>query len=698
MTLIAVFLFKGKEKPAKSGKISFPGLKKNKKKSESPSSKDSREFTNPSYQQQLELSQYMNTLDSQQNADYNPNERVVVGSEAPAVNFDEEGQKSGTLSGIQIKNAVPVQKFSGETELDHATSSSTEVTGKTNKKKKLVFKVKNKFKKSNKDSTDGSDSHGNSHNKTVVTSPATSSSNLYTDFKATKETDSEKSPKRVVADYENINNFREHDSRHSAEVLYNNGQLVTNQVLQYQQEENEEIYENAENAPANNALKVQNTLDGDGENKEIYENVSANDALKLKAVGGTNNDEDIGVYEPLSPKHKQQRNRKWSAEEEHYKVPMKVISMEDLTTQEHNENEDDLENQEKDTVGNVEYQDARSKLKKVSVQERDINDKELDTSLGESYLAARSKLRSSNKSLSFSPRPSQNMSSDRNSTASPQTISEDSSSRGTPSSVSSPTPVREITSDAFKPETTELADDKKIGTATAITTETHRSPSTTPEEIEGENNSEGNDDTKNPFDDDFVIGEENNSVSSRYSSAQDLLDENNESLSHSNIENISSSQSTLHTETDAVSMEVDSSTQEDNGVHMTLEVDNTAIVETNNVDGVENDVKNVETEEQIVENEDKIVENEDLPMEDTSTSISMNEDVEQNDAADRMIVDSVVEKLKNEVIQKGMLLFLLHSLYPPSLPSFFLLILPSFIIPFLRLSSSFSLCFLPLLL
>ena len=92
----------------------------------------------------------MDNLDAQQqqqNTDQIPNERVVVGSEAPAVNFDEEGQRSSTLSGMQIKNAAPIQKFSGQTELDH--ESSTEVTGKSNKKKKLVFKVKKKFKKSN---------------------------------------------------------------------------------------------------------------------------------------------------------------------------------------------------------------------------------------------------------------------------------------------------------------------------------------------------------------------------------------------------------------------------------------------------------------------------------------------------------------------------------------------------------------------
>ena len=608
----------------------------------------------------------MDNLDAQQqqqNTDQIPNERVVVGSEAPAVNFDEEGQRSSTLSGMQIKNAALIQKFSGQTELDH--ESSTEVTGKSNKKKKLVFKVKKKFKKSNKDSTDAGNDIANVTSPTTTTTP-----NLYTDFKTESTADSEKShasPSRVVADYENINNFREHDSRHSAKVLYDNGQLVTNQVAQHNEDGDEKIYENDYE-----------------KNYENAENASANNDLKSKEVDGDEG-ENIALYEPLSPKQKQQRNRLWS-EEEHYKVPMKVISMEDLT-QEENKNEDkgDTEEQEKE-IGNVEYQDARSKLKKVSVQERDINDKELDTSLGESYLAARSKLRSSNRTLSFSPPTT--VTPDRNPVTSSQSISKDYSSRNTPSPAPLPAPTRETgASSALNiPETTEIVDDKEIGTTTvegSITIDSNTNPSTemVVDHTEESQEDGDNDNAKNPFDDDFVLGE-NENVSLRYSSAQDLLNDNKESSSHPNIDISSSSpQSTEHT---VSAMEVDSSTQKDDNApsssvkRTSFDIDNKTKVDTNNVDNaeidvgnVEDDVNNAEIDVENVWDSVKKVDNEDIP----STT---NTNVEQNDN-DRMIVDDVVEKLKDGVDQKGMLPFsppfLSFVRFLASIPSFYLLLL-----------------------
>ena len=142
---------KSPEKAAKSGKISFPGLKKNKKKT------DSHEFTNQSYQQQLELSKFMDTLEEPSpTASSVENERIVVGSESLADSSFTEQSRGGTLSGLQITNAVPVQKFSGETEMmlskhnESAADSPTsaELQGKGKKKKKLVFnKMKKKFKK-----------------------------------------------------------------------------------------------------------------------------------------------------------------------------------------------------------------------------------------------------------------------------------------------------------------------------------------------------------------------------------------------------------------------------------------------------------------------------------------------------------------------------------------------------------------------
>ena len=193
----------------------------------------------------------------------------------------------------------------------------------------------------------------------------------------------------------------------SAELMYDNEQLLRNQVGNDTSLDEEEIYEN----DPNRIEQGERTL-------------------------------DVGIYEPIE--------RRQDEGEEHYKVPMKVISVEDLTAagnlgdgdgyqhssgiqvgqtrlvagEEGEVGETDLHTEDGDKrqtlsnvriknadtgdneLGDMKYQDARSKLKRVNVLEKDINEKTVDTSLGESYLQARSKLRSSNKALTFSPPPS----------------------------------------------------------------------------------------------------------------------------------------------------------------------------------------------------------------------------------------------------------------------------------------------------
>ncbi|XP_066910594.1 F-actin-monooxygenase MICAL3-like [Clytia hemisphaerica] len=334
------------EKPVKSGKLSFPGLKKSKKKAEL----DPKDFHNPSYQQQLELSNFMHSLDAK-TTDPNMNERVVVGSEGDQT-FDE--QRAGTLSGLQVTNAQPVQKFQGETELDSKTSAA--ISGKSPKKKKLIFNVKKKLKgsKKNKDSSDGPQNEqkdlgcdGETCNQPPQNAP---NMNFYTEFKAEKTTEQ----KNTSANYENIEHFRG----------------TKNEPTNYESEE--EVYENDPRKNENSSVE-------------------------------TMSENEIGVYQPRKV------TRKLS--EDHYKVPMKIIS--DPTTQK-DENaqsdSDDLRAEEDISVAGPEYQSIRSKLKTVENKEcieKDINEKRTDTSVGESYLLARSKLRSSNHSLKMSsPEPS----------------------------------------------------------------------------------------------------------------------------------------------------------------------------------------------------------------------------------------------------------------------------------------------------
>ena len=635
------------EKPAKSGKISFPGLKKNKKKAES--TKDSREFTNPSYQQQLELSKYMDTLDAQ-NTDQpsrpsDANERIVVGSEA-TVNYDD-GERSGTLSGLQIGNAAPVQKFRGETEMDHA--SSTEVTGKSNKKKKLVFKVKKKFKKG-KDGVDST--HDNSpSSKDIVMSPEhTTKTNLYTDFKAEKATaDLNKSQSSSSADYENIEHFRDSNndrpvSSHHQELFYANGQIVSNQVVN----EEEEVYEN--------------------DPERMKESSKPAPVHQEKAVG----EGDIGVYEPPSSK---QRHRKWS-EEEHYKVPMKVITMERST-----QDATDEDNKVK-AIGNVKYQDARSKLKRVQVLEKDINEKAVDTTLGDSYLNARSKLRNSNRTFSFSPPSSKSsvIEDDRNSaitttTTSPSS-SEDSSSIRSPfcsplpaavevnttlqhnsilpaSSISSSvlTPEHEI--NGTSPETTAV-DENNIGTTESITMKNGASISAELEETFG-----GDEEVNtNPFDDDFEVGNDNTSVDNNDDvSSQDLLDD-----SDTNID--PSPQSTVHTTTQlqpTATVLVDSP-QEDNhsssSVRRTLGEGENATERRNDCvadGGTISDMSDAVYVVKESKDEDDVVMKEDSKETMSSASKSVGDDVNDDKMVvddvnnDKMVVDNVVGTLKDQV-------------------------------------------------
>ena len=199
------------EKPPSKSKISFPGLKKNKKKTEE---KDETHFHNPSYQQQLELSKFMHQLDAK-----NQNERIVVGSESGNVSYEDQ---SGTLSGVHVgPPKSPVQKFSGAVDLDSATSSA--ISGKSPKKKKLVLKVKSKFKgKKNKDSTDGKDIETNVDEKDDD-NIAQNKSNLYSEVNRESKDET-----KNTSIYENVDNFRDAEKSKANDtdsIIYDNNKL-----------------------------------------------------------------------------------------------------------------------------------------------------------------------------------------------------------------------------------------------------------------------------------------------------------------------------------------------------------------------------------------------------------------------------------------------------------------------------------------
>jgi len=323
-----------KEKSGKS-KLSFPGLKKSKKKGEQQEPTD---FANPSYQQQLELSKFMHSLDAK-NKDHAVNERVVVGSETDP-KFEEE--RASTLSGLQIVGAAPLQKFSGEIELDSGSSSA--ISGKSPKKKKLVFKVRQKFKggKKTKDTVDGSLPHVTKDDggSEEVRGSEASKTNLYTQFK----NDNKKLHKvPSSSEYENIDNLCDNMNK-SPTTSTDNGQTV---------------YDND---------RLCRVVDSD-ENE-------------------LNNEDKIDKSDHAS-----------RLDEGHYKQPVKVISEIAPINNDSTGVVKDVRMGEADS----EYQSMRSRLRKVEDKEaleKDImREKRVDTSIGESYVLTRSKLRRSDRDL-----------------------------------------------------------------------------------------------------------------------------------------------------------------------------------------------------------------------------------------------------------------------------------------------------------